>query len=286
MATVSDIERARARRREHLANAIATLRSEDGFRAWLTARRVFHEYSAMNVLWIVSQCPRATHVAGFATWRTKLGYQVRKGERGIAINVPRPYRTMAEDQDNGEETELRRVAFRIGHVFDRQQVDPIPGRAKPLDPPRECAPVSGDSHAHLIGSLEAFAGELGFAVERRPLPGSVGGLCDKTRARIVVAEGEPPNAVVRVLVHELAHALGVGYREYGRERAEAIVDCVAYLVCASVGLDVEASTVPYIAGWADVADGGLERDAVLIDRLAGRIERGLTHREVASSAVG
>lgn len=169
------------------------------------------------MLWIVSQRPDATFVAGFATWRTRLGYQVRKGEKGIAINVPRPYR--ATNGDRGEEEDTtRRVAFRIGHVFDRSQVDPIPGRAKPLDPPRECAPVSGDSHAHLIGPLEAFAGELGFAVERRPLPGSVGGLCDKTQARIVVAEDEPPNAAVRVLVHELAHALGVGYREYGRAR--------------------------------------------------------------------
>ncbi len=283
MATVTDIDKARARRRQHLTTAIATLRSEQGFRSWLAARRVFHHYSPMNVLWIVSQCARATHVAGFGTWRTKLGYQVRKGEKGIAINVPRPYRVSDQDRDKGEEAEVRRVAFRVGHVFDRSQVDPIPGRAKPLEPPRACAPVTGDSHARLIGPLEELAGELGYAVERRRLPEGTGGMCDSTRSRIVVAEGGPANAQVRVLVHEIAHALGVGYCEYGRERAEAIVDCVAYLVCAGTGLDVEASTVPYIASWADEDDGGLERDAVLIDRLAGRIERAVGDRATASA---
>jgi antirestriction protein ArdC len=118
MASVTDIDKARARRRQHLTTAIATLRSEEGFRSWLAARRVFHRYSPMNVLWIVSQCPRATHVAGFGTWRSKLGYQVRKGEKGIAINVPRPYRVSDQDREGGEEAEVRRVAFRVGHVFD------------------------------------------------------------------------------------------------------------------------------------------------------------------------
>lgn len=275
MATVTDIDKARQRRRHHLATAIASLRSEEGFRSWLVARRVFHQYSPMNVLWIVSQCPRASYVAGFATWRTRLGYQVRKGEKGIAINVPRPYRHTERDPDTGKEDKVDRVAFRVGHVFDRSQVDPVPGEAKDLESPRPCAPVSGDSHNHLIEPLEKLADRLGFTVERRPLPGETGGMCDATRCRIVVQEGQPANAEVRILVHELAHALGVGYREYGRERAEAIVDCVAYLVCAGAGLDVEASTVPYIAAWADEDDGGLERDAVLIDRLAGRIERSL-----------
>jgi hypothetical protein len=144
--------------------------------------------------------------------------------------------------------------------------------------------VTGNSHAYLIGPLERLAGELGYAVERRPLPDGTGGMCDSTRSRIVVAEGQPANAQVRVLVHEIAHALGVGYSDYGRERAEAIVDCVAYLVCAGVGLDIEASTVPYIAGWAEDDDGGLERDAVLIDRLGGRVERALGGREGSRAA--
>jgi hypothetical protein len=50
-------------------------------------------------------------------------------------------------------------------------------------------------------------------------------------------------------VHEDAHALGVGYHEYGRHRAEVLVDTVTYVVCGSVGLDVSSDSVPYVAGW-------------------------------------
>ena len=64
------------------------------------------------------------------------------------------------------------------------------------------------------------------------------------RRQIVVASG-PADRQLRTLVHELAHALGLGYGQYGRERAEVLVDCVTYIVCASVGLDVGGESIPY-----------------------------------------
>jgi hypothetical protein len=62
-----------------------------------------------------------------------------------------------------------------------------------------------------------------------PISGSAGGWCDPKRRRIVVDAGLPANAQVRVLVHELAHALGVGYAQFGRARAEVIVDTVTFV---------------------------------------------------------
>ena len=59
-----------------------------------------------------------------------------------------------------------------------------------------------------------------------------------------------------MLVHELAHALGVGYEQFGRERAEVIVDTVTFVVCGSAGLDVGGESIPYVAGWGE--DGALE----------------------------
>ena len=82
-----------------------------------------------------------------------------------------------------------------------------------------------------------------------------------------------------MLVHELAHALGVGYEEFGRDRAEQIVECVTYMACAKAGLDVEAASVPYIAGWAADDDEAIERDALLIDRLASRLETAISQAE-------
>ena len=76
--------------------------------------------------------------------------------------------------------------------------------------------------------------------------------------------------------HEIAHALGLSYREYGRDRAEVLVDTVTHIVCGSVGLDVSDSSVPYIAGWGE--DGELDaiRDyAETIDTIARRVEDAL-----------
>src|SRR3954465_11950432 len=150
--------------------------------------------------------------------------------------------------------------------------EPLPGMEPvPLAPPAE--PIEGDSHRHLIAPLEALGRELGYGVEIRELPvQGPGGWCDPKRRQIVVACG-PANRQVRTLVHELAHALGLGYGQYGRERAEVLVDCVTYIVCASVGLDVGGESIPYIAGWGE--DGALDaiRDyAETIDAVARRIE--------------
>ena len=151
--------------------------------------------------------------------------------------------------EGAEEDAAARVLQRATTLFERSQVEPIPGRALPLEAP-EPAPIDGDTHAHLIARCERFAAELGFDVERAPIEGGALGCCDHARRRIAVAVGLSANAEAHVLVHELAHAMGVGYRTHGRERAECIVECAAYLTLAAQGLDVEAASVPYLAGWA------------------------------------
>ena len=86
----------------------------------------------------------------------------------------------------------------------------------------------------------------------------------------------PANEQVRTLTHEIAHAHGVGYEQYGREQAEVLVDCVTYCVLGSMGLDVGGESIPYVAGWGE--DGALDaiRDyAHTIDTIARRIEHAL-----------
>ena len=129
------------------------------------------------------------------------------------------------------------------------------------------------SHAHLIEPLIEFAATLGFTVAFETIPGATGGWCDQRAKRIVVDDAQPSNAQVRILVHELAHGLGVGYREYGRRKAEVIVDTVTFIVCAGAGLDVGGESIPYIAGWGE--DGALEavtEFAGVIDTLARKLE--------------
>ncbi len=117
--------------------------------------------------------------------------------------------------DGAEEDDAGRVLLRAAHVFDRSQVD---GRALPLEPP-DSAPVEGDSHAVLVPALEALADELGYRVERQLMPASRG-VCDAERRLIALGAGQSPNGEVRVLAHECAHAMGVGYATHGRGRAE------------------------------------------------------------------
>ncbi len=72
--------------------------------------------------------------------------------------------------------------------------------------------------------MRSFAESLGFSVSLESIPGETGGWCDPKARRIVVDAGAPANAQLRILIHETVHALGVGYAEYGRKRAEVIVD--------------------------------------------------------------
>jgi Putative metallopeptidase family (DUF6782) len=164
------------------------------------------------------------------------------------------------------------VFFRAVPVFDRSQVTEIPGSTPTALEP-QCAPLTGESHAHLVEPLQAFAAKLGFSVAFETIPGATGGWCDQDRKRIAVDGAQPVNAQVRILVHELAHALGVGYRGYGRGKAEVIVETVTFIVCAGAGLDVGGESSPYVAGWGE--DGALDavtEFAGVIDTLARKLE--------------
>jgi hypothetical protein len=126
--------------------------------------------------------------------------------------------------DNGQNTEERRLRFRTTTVFDLSQTEVLPGQEPaPLTPPPS-EPVTGDSHAGLLAPLEELAGELGYGVRELALSGSADGWCDPVRRETVVNEQLPANGRVRVLVH----ALGVGYEQHGRARAETIVGAAIF----------------------------------------------------------
>jgi hypothetical protein len=272
--TGAEREQRRAQDRERLKHAAEQLLSSEGWQRWVRVRSQagLARLSLSNQLLVALARPDATFVAGFKSW-LRLGFAVNKGERGVAIIAPLPVKE--RDRLSGEETGERVVLFKTVFVFDRAQVAPIEGvEQAPLEPP--CEPLTGDSHAHLIAPMRAFAESLGFTVSFETIDGAAGGWCDQKAKRIVVDADAPANARLRTLIHETIHGLGVGYREYGRERAEVIVDTATLLACSSVGLDVSGETVPYVAGWGE--DGALEavsEFAKTIDDLARRVENAL-----------
>jgi hypothetical protein len=161
-------------------------------------------------------------------------------------------------------------------VFDRCQVDPLDGRQPaPLEPPSQ--PLTGDSHAHLLEPAAAFARSLAYAVAFESTPAGTGGWCDRSNQRIVVNADAPPNAQLRIVIHETAHALGIDYQTYTRQQAEVMVDTITYIVCSGLGLTIDGESIPYVAGWGE--DGALDavtEFAQLIDDLARRVEAALS----------
>jgi antirestriction protein ArdC len=283
---LSEEERAekRAADRALMAEAVETLRSSEGWQRWLDLRRYFRDYSCANQFLIACQMPEARRVTGFRKWLT-LGYAVRKGETAIRIWAPiPPSKEMLEDwRKAGADPKTKpKTYFRMVAVFDRSQVDPLPdfpGGAVDLEPP--CEPIEGDGLAGYLPSLKGFAAAIGFSFVVKEMPARVNGYCAPTEREIAVRpveENYSPNAQVKTGVHEVSHALvRVGRCEedpkLSRDEEEVVVECVAYLICSTLGLDTSGYSVTYVASWGSGAV--IERYAELIDRLASRIEDAL-----------
>lgn len=292
---LSDTERAakRAAERRQMAEAIEALRSSEGWQRWLTIRRHFRSYSLHNQLLIAHQRPGATRVAGFRAW-LKLGYAVRKGERGIRIWAPcppSPKRRREWKEKGADPDERPRTFFRLVAVFDRSQVDPVPdfpGGPLDLDPP--LASIEGEELAELLDPLCRLAASIGSAVAFEPISGPAHGFYEPSSRRIVIDDaGAGANAQVATLTHELAHALLRCERRdedpsltYGEE--EVVVESVAYTVCSSLGLDSAGFSVPYMTSWSQGTE--IERYATLIDRLATRLEDAVLPQQVDRPEAG
>lgn len=252
--------------RERLAQAVAELASEAGFRRWLEVRSAMHSYSMHNTLLIAMQAPEASQVAGYNKW-LDLGRQVRKGEKSIRILAPR--KAKVENEETGEK-ETRVIGFIGVGVFDVSQTD-----GEDLGEPPVPGPIDGDSHEGLLDGLYAKAKDLGYMVHHDKLGEGHGGYCDETNRVIVVNEEYSPNARVRVLAHEIAHALGVNYKTHERGDAETIVEAAAAIALKAAGLETDFASVPYIAGWAKGDAAKIDEAAALIDKLARELEGAL-----------
>jgi antirestriction protein ArdC len=279
---LTDAERdeRRAANQRKANESVQALLTTDGWQRWVRtrARNGLSRYSLGNQLMIAHQDPDASYVAGFHAW-LDLGYCVRKGEHAIAIMAPHRRKKDADDDDQP-------VYFRAVPVFDRAQVDALPDRdPTPLEPP--CEPVTGDSHEALIAPLIQHAGELGYTVRWVELNvDGADGWCDHNAKEIVLRDGMPANAQVRTLAHEIAHGYGISYAEYTRGQAEVIVDTVAYIVCATVGLDVSGESIPYIAGWGDTnAADHARKFADVIHEIAKEIETAVADVDLEPEAV-
>ena len=217
----------------------------------------FHRYSLCNQALIQAACPTATYVAGYRTWQ-KLGYQVRKGERGIRILAPRPY---TRTSDDGEEEQ--RLSFAAVAVFDASQLTETPA----LPSHRDSLP--DDQQERYAAVLAAVQAE-GIRVEERDDLGSAEGY--SAGGIIALRRGLDSRNRTLILLHEWAHELlhkGEA-KTLARERKEAQAEATAYVVSRHFGL-AHPFAADYLQSWRVLTPDDLERELDAVVRAAGHI---------------
>ncbi len=217
----------------------------------------FHRYSLRNQALIQAACPQATYVAGYRTWQ-QLGYQVRKGERGIRILAPRPY---TRTTDAGEEEE--RLSFAAVAVFDASQLTETPAL------PTMRTNLPDDQQARYAAVLTAVQGE-GIRVEERDDLGSAEGY--SAGGVIALRQGLDSRSRLLVLLHEWSHELlhkGAA-NTLVRARKEAQAEATAYVVSRHFGL-AHPFAADYLQSWRVLTLADLERELDAVVRAAGHI---------------
>lgn len=231
---------------ERLGAKVATLGSSAEWIAYLRFMSTFRRYSFNNLMLIAVQCPHATHVAGFRTWQ-QLDRQVRKGEKAIKILGYSTKKITTTDPVTGDEVEDKVTRFPVLSVFDISQTDgePVPSNAYELP--------TGEGPAGMLARLEAWLEGEGWTVREVPMGGAMEGYTDHQRHLIATEVNLKPAAQLMVLLHEAAHALlhtDNGHHVAHREVCETEAESTAYVIANLLGMDVDASSVSYITGWA------------------------------------
>ena len=275
---------------EQLHAAVVDLTSSEAWLALLGVAARFHTYSWRNqVLLAVQAADRGmtlTRVAGFNRWK-ELGRIVGKGEKGLAILAPVRRRLSGEEAAkrhaeglpayDGDGRPIIVVrGFRIEHVFDQSQTEQIPG-AEQLPEPRAWIAQRGRGPAGLWDAICALITAEGYEIEHRPPVGGDGsahGWTDGHRRIVWIRSDVEEAEQIRVAIHELAHiradhcADDLG-RDISRAQGETEADSIAHVVATWAGLDISASSVEYVAGWA----GG---DGEILEAALGAIHRAAT----------
>ena len=244
------------------------------YRNYLRTMSRFHNYSLNNQALIHLQRPDATLVAGYNRWRDKFSRHVLRGEKGITIIAPTPYKKKIEqekldpdtklpilDADGKivtEEKEIEIPMFRPVKVFDYAQTD-----GKPL-PERVASPV-----ANLTGSvenyeafMEALRRSSPVPVEFKPLSADMDGYFSPKFQSITLREGMSEVQTVSAAVHEIAHAKLHNYglqqaaerKAKSRNTEEVEAESISFMVCAYFGIETGANSFGYVATWSKNAE--------------------------------
>ena len=254
---------------DRLEQGIAELFDSERYREYLKVMSKFHNYSFRNTVLIAMQKPDASLVAGFSAWKNNFGRNVIKGQKGIKIIAPSPYKVKQEmkkidphtqqpiigkdGKPVTEEKEITIPAYTVVSVFDVSQTE---GRELPDIAVNE---LTGDVERYrdFFAALEKTSPvPIGF----EQIPGSSHGYYHLEDKRIAIDEGMSEIQTLKTAIHEIAHAklhdidLNAPENEQqpriDRRTREVEAESVAYTVCQHYGLDTSDYSFGYVAGWS------------------------------------
>ena len=246
----------------------------DRYRNYLTTMSRFHRYSLNNVMLIHAQRPNATLVAGFSKWKNSFGRHVKKGEKGIQILAPTPYKIKVDKEkldpdtklpmldDEGkpitEEKEVTIPMFKVVSVFDVSQTD-----GKPL--PQISFSLTGDVAQYEV-FMEALRRTSQVPITIEPMEPGMDGYFHLEKQAIFLREGMSQVQTVCAAIHEMAHSRLHNYEkmteladdgetilvpgEKDRNTEEVEAESISYAVCQYFGIETADNSFGYIATWS------------------------------------
>lgn len=199
---------------DSIERGIQDLFQSDKYAEYLRTMSRFHKYSVNNTMLIYMQKPNATLVAGFNKWRDQFGRNVMKGEKGIKIIAPTPFKKKIEQEkrdpdtnlpildENGkviiEEKEIKIPMYKPVTVFDVSQTD-----GKPL--PQLASDLSGNVQNYEV-FMEALRRSSPVPIEIIPIRDGSDGYFSLDKQKIAIREGMSEVQTVSAVVHEIAHS--------------------------------------------------------------------------------
>ena len=253
---------------DRLEQGIAELFDSERYREYLKVMSKFHNYSFNNTLLIAMQKPDASLVAGFSAWKNNFGRNVMKGQKGIKIIAPSPFKIRQEVEKidphtqkpiigkDGkpvtEEKEITIPAYKVVSVFDVSQTEG-----------KELPDIAVDE---LTGDVDRYKDFFAALEKTSPVPiafenieGGSHGYYHLEDKRIAINEGMSELQTLKTAIHEIAHAklhdidLNAPKDEQprvDRRTREVEAESVAYTVCQHYGLDTSDYSFGYVAGWS------------------------------------
>ena len=249
-----------------LEQGVQAIFDSDRYKEFLTAMSKFHDYSLNNTILIAMQ--GGNLVMGFRQWEKEFDRHVKKGEKGIKIFAPAPYKVKKlvdkidpetrkpmldrEGKVVKEEKEITVPAFKVITVFDISQTE---GKEFP---DLSVKPLLADveQYEDFFAALEK-ASPVPIAFEQ--ITNGANGYFSLTDKRIAIKEGVSELQAVKTAIHEIAHAklhdvdLNAPPEQQNRvdrHTREVEAESVAYTVCQHFGLDTSDYSFGYVAGWS------------------------------------